>query len=249
MAHLPDTKMDHKSNKETNKKIVIPKHVTVIPDGNRRWATQKKLPKLEGHRKGALNFENLVNYSKEIGIQCFSSWVFSTENWKRDEEEVEYLFDIAREFTSKYKKKCLKENIRFIHLGRKDRLPNDLVEEILDTEEKTKDHTDFTVAIGMDYGGHDELIRAINEIHHNGLEINKENIENNLDTKLLPMPDLIIRTSGEKRLSGFMSWQSAYAEFYFTDKHFPDFGPEELDIAIEEYSNRDRRFGGNSNNY
>ena len=237
------------NDKETKKEIIVPKHIVIIPDGNRRWAIQNNLSKFEGHRKGATNFESLVNHSQKIGVKCFTSWVFSTENWKRDQEEIGALFKIAREFTQKYKEKCLREKTRFIHLGRKDRLPKDLVEELIDTEEQTKDFTDFIVAIGMDYGGHDELIRTFAKLQQQNLEINKENIENNLDTRFMPMPDLIIRTSGEKRLSGFMSWQAAYAEFYTTQLHFPDFGPDELDKAIEDYSSRDRRFGGNSNNH
>lgn len=232
-----------------NKTQTLPRHIAIIPDGNRRWAKERGLPTLQGHRKGAENFNRLIDAANELGIKCFTTWVFSTENWNRDEKEISYLFDIAREFTEKYTKKCLKDKIRFVHLGRKDRLPKDIVDTINNMEEKTKEFDSFTFAGGMDYGGHDELVRTINKLIDQKLEINKENIENNLDTNDLPPIDLIIRTSGEKRLSGFMSWQCAYAEFYFADVHFPDFDKEELKKAIDSYCNRERRFGGNSTSY
>lgn len=233
------------SSDQNNKQNNIPTHVAIIPDGNRRWARENGLPEIDGHKKGVDNFEGLFRAGKELGIKCFSTWVFSTENWRRDEKEVGYLFDLIRQFAKEQKEKFLKEETRFIHLGRKDRLPKDVIEVLNEFEEETKHFTDYTVAVGVDYGGHDELIRAFENIKDSGLEITKENIEKNLDTAELPAPDLIIRTSGEMRLSGFMSWQSAYSEFYFTDKHFPDFDETELEKAVEEYKNRKRRYGGN----
>jgi undecaprenyl diphosphate synthase len=223
-----------------------PKHVVVIPDGNRRWAKEKGLPAFMGHKKGAEVLEPTLRAAKKLGIKYYTTWVFSTENWKREKDEVEALFDLFRDLAKRNKKKFLKEGIRFIHLGRKDRLPKDLAELLKDLEESTKHLTDFTFSLGIDYGGHDEIIRACNNLVEEGLEINKENIESHLDTWEMPMPDLIIRTSGEQRLSGFMSWQCAYAEFYFTERHYPDFGPKELEKAIEDFMGRNRRFGGNS---
>lgn len=233
-----DFKSDEKSN--------IPQHVAIIPDGNRRWAKERGLPAFEGHRRGAENFEHLINKSRDLGVKCFTGWAFSTENWKRTEEENNFLFNLSRDFTKKYKQKFLDEKTRFVHLGRKDRLPNDIVQTLTDMEEETKEYLGFTVAIAMDYGGHDELLRAITKINALKFEITKENIEANLDTHKLPMPDLIIRTGGEQRLSGFMLWQSEYAEFYFPKMYFPDFGPSELELAIKDYSNRERRFGGDT---
>jgi undecaprenyl diphosphate synthase len=229
-----------------NNEQKIPKHIAIIPDGNRRWARSKGLPTLEGHRRGALNFEKLLDKAKDLGVKCMTGWFFSTENWKRTEKENKYLFDLARQLTKQYKEKVLKENIRFIHLGRKDRIPGDIVKELNELEELTKDIDGFTVGVAMDYGGHDELLRTLNKLVDENMEINTENIEKYLDTKYMPMPDYIIRTGGEKRLSGFMSWQSEYAEFYFTDLYYPDFTPEQLEIAIKDYGNRNRRYGGDT---
>lgn len=223
----------------------IPTHISIIPDGNRRWAKENKLAAMEGHRKGVNNFDELFRTGKELGVKYFSTWVFSTENWKRSKKEVSYLLDLIREFAKKQKEKFLKEETRFIHLGRKDRLPKDIIEILDDFENETKHFTDFAVAVGIDYGGHDELIRTFEKMQDDGLEITKENIEKNLDTAEMPPPDLIIRTSGEQRLSGFMSWQCAYSEFYFPEVHFPDFDKNELIKAVEEYKNRKRRYGGN----
>ena len=220
-------------------------HIAIIPDGNRRWAKENGAPTLEGHRRGAENFERLLNATRDLGIKYFTSWAFSTENWKRTEEENSYLFNLAREFTKRYKKKFLEEQVKFVHLGRKDRIPADITKILGEMEEETKHFTGFTTTIGMDYGGHDELLRALDKITKAGLPITSENIEANLDTKELPHPDLIIRTSGEQRLSGFMSWQNEYSEFYFPKVYFPDFGPEELKKAVEDFNGRNRRFGGN----
>lgn len=224
----------------------IPQHIAIMMDGNRRWAKSKSMPTLEGHRKGVENWEKLSEAAKNIGVKVLSAWAFSTENWKREKEEVEYMFNLARTFTNYYKKKCLEEKVKFIHLGRKDRIPKDVMQTINEMEESTKSFTGFTVCLAIDYGGHDEIIRAVKKLQDQGLELNTENIENSLDTADLPMPDLLIRTGGEYRLSGFMSWQCAYAELYFSDLYFPDFDSEQLQIAIADYSKRDRRFGGNS---
>jgi undecaprenyl diphosphate synthase len=227
-------------------KINVPKHIAIIPDGNRRWAKKRGLPTLEGHRQGALNFEKLLDKAKDLGVTAVTGWFFSTENWRRTEEENKYLFDLARQLTKQYKEKVLREGIRFVHLGRKDRIPADIVAELNELEEKTKHLTHFVVGVAMDYGGHDELLRTLQKLKDQNLEVNTTNIESNLDTKDMPMPDLIIRTGGEKRLSGFMSWQAEYAELYFAPEYFPDFSPKHLEEAIKNFGERDRRFGGNS---
>jgi undecaprenyl diphosphate synthase len=231
-------------NEENNEKT-LPKHVAIIMDGNRRWAREKGLPDVEGHRQGAVAFEKLVNKARDIGIKCISAWAFSTENWKRSEEEISALFNIIEDMAKKYKDKCGKENVRFVHIGRKDRIPESLRQLIEQAEEETKQFNDFIITLAIDYGGHDELLRTIEKIKKENKEITPEEIENNLDTASIPRIDYIIRTGGEKRLSGFMSWQCAYAELYFTDTYFPAFTPERFEDAIEEFSKRERRFGGN----
>ena len=223
-----------------------PKHIALILDGNRRWAKRKGLPTFEGHRRSSEILEKVLDAAKEYGVECVTLWAFSTENWKRSKDEVEYLFSLFRSFFDKYKKKCIENEVRFVHLGRKDRIDSDIKLAIEDLEEVTKDFKKNIIALALDYGGHDELIRTINKLNDIGLKITQENIEKNLDTSSLPPVDLIIRTSGEKRLSGFLSWQCAYSELYFTDKTFPEFTPEELKIALDDYAQRERRFGGDS---
>ncbi|NMB91332.1 di-trans,poly-cis-decaprenylcistransferase [candidate division WWE3 bacterium] len=232
-------------SQDTQNILSVPKHVAIIMDGNRRWAKEKGLPSLEGHRRGADNFEKLAERAKELGILCFTGWAFSTENWKRSKEEVKYLFSLIGGLAERYKKKCQEKKTKFIHLGRKDRIPEETRKTLEDVEESTKGFNDFTVAIGVDYGGHDELLRVMKKMKEDKEEITQENIEKNLDTASLPQIDLIIRTGGEKRLSGFMSWQCAYAELYFTDTYFPDFGVKQLEEAVKNFSQRERRFGGN----
>ncbi len=231
-------------SKEKQESKTLPKHVAIIMDGNRRWAKKRGLPAFEGHRRGAINFEKLVNHARKMGISCLSTWAFSTENWKRTKDEVDNLFTLIEEMARKYEDKCGKEKIRFVHLGRKDRIPTTLKDIILKAEKETKDFTEFTIVLAIDYGGHDELLRTIEKLEKNKLKLNSENIEKNLDTAEIPQIDLIIRTGGEKRLSGFMSWQCAYAELYFTDTYFPAFGPKKLEEAIKDFSKRERRFGG-----
>lgn len=236
-------KETHQSQEQN---IDYPKHIALIVDGNRRWAKKKGLPTFEGHRKGVEAVEKVLDTAKEHGVKCVTAWVFSTENWARSKDEVEYLFGLFKSSIEKYKKKCIEEKIRFVHLGRKDRFDQDIRKSLEELEETTKDFTNHTFALAMDYGGHDELVRTLKKLKEKGLEPTEENIENNLDTAGLPKIDFIIRTSGEQRLSGFMSWQSAYAELYFPEVCFPDFSPEELKKALDNYANRERRFGGDS---
>ncbi len=227
----------------------IPQHVAIISDGNRRWAKAHMLPSLMGHKKGVDTYELLIEKAKDMGIKVLTGWAFSTENWSRSKEEVDGLFGLVRDYARKFKEKCIREEIRFVHIGRTDRLPDFLMAEINEMVEKTKHFTGFTFVAAVDYGGHDEIVRAVQKALNEGLEITEESISNNLDTKGLPQVDLIIRTGGEQRLSGYLPWQSAYAELYFTDKYLPDFTPDEFEKAIRDYSGRERRFGGNSKKY
>ncbi len=234
-----------KNKNEGNSAKPLPQHIAIIMDGNRRWAKERGLPAFEGHRQGAIAFEKLVNKARDIGIKCISAWAFSTENWKRSKEEVSALFNIIEDMARKYIDKCGKEKVRFVHIGRKDRIPESLRKLITKAEEDTKQFTDFIITLAIDYGGHDELLRTFEKIKKENKEITSEEIENNLDTVVLPQIDYIIRTGGEKRLSGFMLWQCAYAELYFTDTYFPAFTPKKFEEAIEEFTRRERRFGGN----
>ncbi len=226
----------------------VPNHIAIIPDGNIRWAKQKGLDELEGHRVGGAyeKMKSLINESKNMGAKYFSIWVFSTENWKRSQRELDSLFEIIWALLSKIENDLIKDKIKFRHIGRKDRLPGKLIEIVERLEELTKDFDKFNFQLCMDYGGRDEIVRAINKILKNGFnEIVEKDLVNYLDSQGLPDPDLIIRTSGEYRMSGFMPFQSAYSEFYFTDVHFPDFGPSQLREAVESFDRRKRRFGGN----
>lgn len=227
----------------------IPTHIAIIPDGNRRWARSKNLPTFEGHRQGFNAMFKLLKHSKKLGIKCFTLWMFSTENWKRDTTEINYLMDLAIRRVSSIGKDLIKEKIRFIHLGRKDRIPVKLAKALTDLENTTKDFTEFTLNIALDYGGRDEIVTMVKNIVKQGIketEITADTISQQLFTQLSPDPDLIIRTSGEQRLSGFMPWQAVYSELYFAEFHCPEFTPSRLDTILATYANRDRRFGGNS---
>ena len=228
-------------------KLNIPKHIAVIPDGNRRWAKLRGQAANFGHYQSA-NYENLkslFNEAKNLGVKYFSIWGFSTENWKRNDNEIKNIFDLVSDFVDKYKQDLHKDKIRFRHIGRKERLPKKLSKKLIDLEKQTKNYNEFNVQLYLDYGGRDELLRAINKLLKSKTKkINEEEFKKYLDTNSIPDPDLIIRTSGEYRLSGFMPFQSTYSELYFTDKHFPDFNTAELRKAIQEFSKRKRRFGG-----
>lgn len=219
----------------------IPKHVAIIADGNRRWAKERGLPTFEGHRKGFENIKALSKKAKQLGIQIITFWVFSTENWKRAAEEVGYLMNLAERVIDVQIKDAIKEETRIVHIGRKDRIPKGLLNKIKKAEETTKKFTKYYFVIALDYGGHDEITRAVQKMK----DVHTEKIDDYLDTAVLPYPnpDLIIRTSGEIRLSGFMTWQSAYSEYIFSDLYFPAFDVAAFERAVEEYGDRKRRFG------
>ena len=224
----------------------VPRHVAIIPDGNRRWARERGMQGSDGHR-ASITYEkisSLLNEAKQLGISHFTFWGFSTDNWKRDAKEIEIIFDLAVDILRLFREKVLEHQVRFRHFGRRDRLPARLVQEIEQLEEATKQFTKHSLHICLDYGGRDELARAVNRILKAGVEqVNEDDVLHYLDTEGVPDLDLIIRTSGEQRTSGFMPYQGTYAELYFTDLHFPDFGPEQLRVAVEEFSRRKRTFG------
>lgn len=230
-----------------NIKSSIPRHIAIIPDGNRRWAKEKGLGISEGHRKAASkeNIIALLDEARNLGVKYLTFWVFSTENWNRDSKELKGLFGVILRSLKVLRDDALKNKVRFRHLGRKDRLSKNLVKFIEKLEKDTEKFDEFNFQMCLDYGGRDEITRAMNKMLKAGVqEITEDDIGMYLDSYGVPDPDLIIRTSGEKRMSGFMSFQSAYAEFYFTDLHFPDFGPKELRKAVEEFGRRRRTFGG-----
>lgn len=219
----------------------IPNHIAIIADGNRRWAKEHKLPPFEGHRQGFENIKKLSKKAKQLGIKVITFWVFSTENWKRAKKEIGYLMNLGEKVIDTQMKEAIAEETRIIHIGRKDRLPEVLRKKIEKAEERTKGFSQYYFVIALDYGGHDEIERAVKRMKN----IQEEKIDDYLDTHILPYPnpDLIIRPGGEKRLSGFMTWQSAYSEYYFSPLYFPAFTPDELEKAVREFGDRKRRFG------
>lgn len=224
----------------------IPRHVLIIPDGNRRWARERGLNASFGHYTSASDerIKELFLETKRIGIKYLSLWGFSTENWRRDPKETSAIFDLIYEKIKKFGKEAHLHKIRFRHLGRKDRLPAKLVRALEELEEKTKNYNELNVQLMVDYGGRDEILRAVNKILKKGIKkISEEDFKEYLDTKEIPDIDLIIRTSGEQRTSGAMPFQAAYAELYFSKVYFPEFDVREYRKAIREYARRVRRFG------
>lgn len=230
----------------------VPNHVVIIPDGNRRWAREKGWKPWVGHRK-ASEYERikaLFDMCKQSGIKYLTFWALSTENWlERDPMEQKVLFEIFRKLIEQMRVDFQKEGIRFRHMGRKDRLPKDIIEKIDIIEEETKNNTFLNIQVCMDYNGRDEIVRAYQKMMTENVQpeqVNEELILKYLDSNGIPDPDFIIRTSGERRTSGIMAYQGVYAELYFTNVYFPDFDEEQFYRAIVDYSNRVRRFGGTS---
>lgn len=224
------------------KKLV---HVGFIADGNRRWAKAHNIPTLEGHRRGAEVAEMIVDYLNEkTDIKFVSFYVFSTENWSRTPEEISYLMKMAGDSVTKFSKKAVKENLRIILLGRPEKVDPALWQKLQEVEEKTKDNTGLTVCFCFNYGGHWEIVDAAKKAIANGATIETpEDFRAFLYHPEVPDVDLVVRTSGESRSSGFMLWRTAYAEYSFLQKFFPEFNEEDLANVIEEYQNRERRFG------
>lgn len=225
----------------------VPDHVAMILDGNRRWARARGLQPWMGHKAGYEAIRDTARAARQLGVHTFTVWAFSTENWERPEVEINEIMGLVRRALGEMEKELHDEKVRLVHLGRKDRLPKDVVEIMTRLEKETKKHNGSHVFnIALDYGGRDEIIRAINKIEEKGAVTAKE-FEKYLDTHDQPYPnvDLFIRTSGEQRTSGLMPWQMDYAEYYFEPDHLPDFGPEKLKNAILDFSRRRRRFGGN----
>lgn len=223
-------------------------HLALIPDGNRRWAKAHNLPVLMGHRQVMEKvFPELVEKCLQLEIKYFTIWGFSTENWNRTQEEITGLFKLFDLFFEKFGQKLLKEGVKITFIGRQEGLDRRFKEIIERWSQLTQNNDRLILNIAFNYGGHDEIIRAVNQIllDKNQKVITEEDFTNYLDTKQnnIPAPDLIIRTSGEQRLSGFMSWQSAYSELYFSQKLMPDWGGDDLQVAYDNFYSRQRRFG------
>lgn len=228
----------------------MPKHIAIIMDGNRRWAKEKGLDIKQGHKEGAKTLEKIVRYANKIGLQYITVYAFSTENWKRTKEEVGALMLLLQNYLDDYSKRADTENIRVKILGDISALSEGMQKSIIKCMERTKDNTGVTFNIALNYGGRDEIVKATRKIAEkvksNELQIEditEETISNALYTEGQPDPDLLIRTSGELRTSGFLPWQIVYSEFLFLDKNWPDFNEADLDYAIEVYQNRNRKFG------
>lgn len=228
----------------------LPNHIGIIMDGNRRWAKSKMLPIKLGHKEGAKTLEKIVKYANKIGIKYITVFAFSTENWKRDKDEVDALMSLLKYYLEDFANKADSENIRVKVIGNLKELSEDLQKSIEKVVNKTSSNTGTVFSIALNYGGRDEIVNAVKSIstkvRENKLnieDINNEVIEENLYTKDIPDVDLMIRTSGELRTSGFLMWKLVYAEFLFLDKLCPDFSETDLDESIEVYNKRNRRFG------
>jgi len=225
---------------------IIPNCIGVIVDGNRRWAKDKGLPTLEGHRTGFNKLQDLIDWSHEVGIKHLVAYVFSTENWNRAPEEVSYLMDLFRQQVRFVTEKFHQKNYKVRVIGLLSKLAPDLQELIKEAEEKTKDNTGITVTLALSYGGRDEISSAINKLlqdENRPAEITPENFEKYLWSNYIPDIDMIIRTSGEHRLSNFMTWKSVYSELFFPETKFPAITKEIFHELLEEFSSRQRRFG------
>ncbi len=228
----------------------LPKHIAIIMDGNRRWAKQKGMPSSFGHKEGAKTLEKIVRYANKIGVKHITVYAFSTENWRRTEEEVSTLMGLFQSYLDDYSKRADSENIKVNIIGNKTGLSEKMKDSIKKCMERTKDNTGIIFNIALNYGGRDELLHAIksiaNQVKENQIEIEQiteKTISDNLYTKDQPDPDLLIRTSGEIRLSNFLPWQLVYSEFLFIEKYWPDFNEQDLDEAIKVYQHRNRKFG------
>lgn len=223
----------------------LPMHVGIIMDGNGTWANKRNLPRNYGHKRGAKTLIDLVYYANEIGIKYLTVFAFSTENWKRPQEEVEFLMNLPINFLNENKEKLNKENIKINLIGRRDRINANLLQKINEAEEETKNNNGINFIIAFDYGSHDEIVRAVNKIIDDKLTtVDEETFARYLDTASIPSVDLLIRTSNQIRISNFLLWQIAYSELYFTNTLWPDFNKREFNKALIEYQKRERRFGG-----
>ena len=236
--------------KKKTENRVLPRHIAIIMDGNGRWAKKRSLPRSAGHAAGSKNFKTIARYCNKIGLEYLTVYAFSTENWKRPKEEVDGIMNILRDYL-RDSKNFKDENIKVKFIGDLTALDDDIVELIKESEEGSENATGLKLNIALNYGGRDELVHAIKKIVDKTTEgkikiddITECMVSDNLYTAGMPDPDIIIRPSGEYRLSNYLIWQAAYSEYWFSDVLWPDFKPKHLEAAIDDYNKRHRRFGG-----
>ena len=232
--------------KKTAENLVIPEHIAIIMDGNGRWAKKRGLPRNAGHAAGSKTFKEVARYCNKIGVKYLTAYAFSTENWKRPADEVEGIMNILRDYL-KDSKNYVKENIMLSFIGDRDTLPADIQELMRTAEYDSRNATGLKCYLAINYGGRDEIVNAVKKIAAEGInpaDITEDTVSQHLYTSSYPDPDLIIRPSGEQRLSNYLIWQSAYSEFWFSDVLWPDFGSKDIDAAVLAYNKRNRRFGG-----
>ncbi|MEG1963709.1 MAG: polyprenyl diphosphate synthase [Clostridia bacterium] len=223
--------------------LKIPNHIAFIMDGNGRWAKKRMMPRSYGHREGVKALKKVIKACNQFGVNCVTVYAFSTENWSRPKDEVNELFGMVKTFADTEAVDYAKQNYRVRFFGELLALPTEVLQSINKIDELCKNNTGMAVNIALNYGSRDEIINALNQVVAKNLTVNKQNIEDNLFTAGLPEPDIIVRSSGEKRLSNFLLWQSAYAELIFIDDFWPDFNKKTVENILKEYSARDRRFG------
>lgn len=226
-----------------NNEVRIPTHIAMIMDGNGRWAKERGLKRTAGHEEGAKVVRNITKYCMSIGVKYLTLYAFSTENWKRPKLEVEFLMKLLDKYLKNELEVYLKNNIRFKAIGDLSKFSKKLQETISQTEEKTSKCDGLTQVLALNYGSKDEIVRAVKKLNDKGLEVTEENLESCLDTAGIPDVDIMIRTSGEVRLSNYLLWQNAYSEMFFTQTYWPDFNSHELDDIISDFNSRERRFG------
>lgn len=225
----------------------LPNHIAIIMDGNGRWAKKRGLPRNLGHRQGVQALIKMARYCSDIGIHNLTLYAFSTENWSRPQKEVDYLLKLIKENLKGIEKKLTKRQIKLKVIGEKTHLNEELIQTIKDVENNSKNNTGMILNIAFNYGSKDEIVHAFQKMAQDKVLFTKEKVSKYLYTSESGDVDLLIRTSGEMRISNFLLWQSAYSEFYFTDTYWPDFTPKEMDKALLAYTSRDRRFGGIKN--
>lgn len=221
----------------------LPSHIAIIMDGNGRWAKKRNLSRIEGHIEGARRVDDITTAARKAGIRYLTLYSFSTENWSRPEIEISALFSLLKKYLKSKKKTLLKNDIRLATIGDLSRFPGSVRQRITSVKKATAKCRSMTLVLALNYGSRDEIFRAVKKMLKRG-EASAEKLPEYLDTAGMPDPELLIRTSGEKRLSNFLLYQSAYTEFYFTKKHWPEFDEKELRKAIEDFAGRKRRFGG-----
>jgi len=229
----------------------IPRHIAIIMDGNGRWAKKWHLTKGAGHKAGAQTLKKLTTFAEKLGVKHLTVYAFSTENWKRPADEVAYLMELLRDYIQEYIDNARTGTMKMRVIGDRSRLDEDLIRRVENLEEITKEKPGMNIVIALSYGGRNEIVRAarkmVEDFSRDGKtaqNITEETFDDYLDTRGIPDPELVIRTSGEMRLSNFLIWQCAYSEFYFTDKLWPDFTQDDFVEAISQYQQRERRFGG-----